>query len=202
MDHIFSLTLPRNCGHFLKENTLIRCDDHDMGMGLKRFYECLLLFMFSGIIALLYNAFSPRGIALVGEWDTARGVVSAVSRNNPVIHDIEIDSVDAARKLFDAGQSVFVDARPLEAFNDGRIKGAFSLPIGDFEDKVEPFFETHPFSTHIITYCTGRECQDSHELAQLLIEIGYSDVSVFIDGYPAWEERGYPIESGDAGDDM
>jgi len=164
-------------------------------MELKRFYECLLLLLFSGVIALLYNAFSPRGIALVGEWDTARGVVSAVARDNPVVHDIEIDSVETAKAFYDAGQSVFVDARSVDAFDDGHIKGAYSLPIGSFEEGIEPFFESHPFTTHIITYCSGRECQDSHDLAQRLMEIGYEDVSVFIDGYPVWRDNGFPIES-------
>lgn len=171
--------------------------------GCKRIFECLLLLLVSVGIALLYNAFSPNGIALVGEWDTQQGVVSAVARNNPVVHDIEIDSVDAAKEIFDAGDSVFVDARSADAFNDGHIPGAYSLPIGSFEDGIEQFYETFPFSTRIITYCTGRECQDSHELAQLLMEIGYSDVSVFIDGYPAWEETGLPIENGGGeGDDF
>lgn len=166
-----------------------------MGTGLKRFYECLMLVLFSGICALFFNTLSPNGIALVGEWDTTRGVVSAVARNNPVVHDIEIDNVELAKKMFDEGQSVFVDARSTEAFNEGHIRGAISLPIASFDDNIEYFFETHPFSTHIITYCSGRECQDSHEMAQLLMEIGYSNVSVFIDGYPAWKENGYPIEN-------
>lgn len=160
-----------------------------------------MLFLISGILALLYNAFSPNGIALVGEWDTANGVVSAVARNNPVVHDIEIGSVETAGEIFNAGTAVFVDARPADEFNDGHIQGAVSLPLASFDDEIERFFETYPFSTSIITYCSGRECQDSHELAQFLIEIGYTDVRVFIDGYPVWEEKGMPIEIADrAGD--
>lgn len=172
-----------------------------MGMGLKRFYECLLLFLFSGICALIYNAYSPNGIALVGEWDTTRGVVSAVARDNPVVHDIEIGNPQTAREIFEAGSAVFVDARSVEDFDDGHIQGAVSLPIGSFEDRIERFFETYPFSTHIITYCSGRECQDSHELAQLLIDLGYNDVRVFIDGYPVWKEKGMPIEIDGGGGD-
>jgi rhodanese-related sulfurtransferase len=166
-----------------------------MGKGLKRFCECTALFLVSGAIGLIWNAVSPGGIALVGEWDAENGVISAMAKNNPVIHDIEIDSVVIAKELFDAGQSVFLDARPADIYNDGHIKGAYSLPIGGFDDGIERFFEDHPFSVPIITYCTGRECQDSHELAQLLLEIGYSDVKVFIDGYPAWEDKGFPVEN-------
>jgi rhodanese-related sulfurtransferase len=184
------------CDGFLNENTSIQFGRRDMRIESKTVYECLLLLLVSGSIALIYNTFSPNGIALVGEWNTEQGVVSAVARNNPVVHDIEIESVEAAGEIFDSGQSVFVDARSPDAFNDGHIQGAYSLPIGSFDEMVEQFFEAYPFDTHIVTYCTGRECQDSHELAQYLMEIGYSNVSVFIDGYPAWVENGLPVENG------
>jgi 3-mercaptopyruvate sulfurtransferase SseA len=34
-------------------------------------------------------------------------------------------------------------------------------------------------------------------LAQLLMDIGYSSVNVFVDGYPLWEENGYPVGTGE-----
>jgi rhodanese-related sulfurtransferase len=191
---LFPLTPPDNYDHFFNKNTSIQYGARNMRTGMKRIYECLLMLLISGSIALIYNALSPNGIALVGQWDTEQGVISAVARNNPVVHDIEIDSVQMAKEIFDTGQSVFVDARPLDNFNEGHIQGAYPLPIGSFEDGIEQFYETYPFSTHIVTYCTGRECLDSHELAQFLMDIGYNDVRVFIDGYPAWEENGLPIE--------
>lgn len=171
-------------------------------MYLKKIYECLQILFVSGVCAFIYNAFSPNGIALVGEWDTTKGVVSAVSKSNPVIHDIEIDTVEEAKTFFDESQTLFVDARPFHAFDEGHIKGAFSLPLASFDDVIERFFESYPFSTRIVTYCSGRECQDSHELARLLMEIGYSDVLVFIDGYPLWKNNGYPVEGNDGAGDQ
>ena len=46
----------------------------------------------------------------------------------------------------------------------------------------------------MITYCSGRTCEDSHNLARLLSEVGFTDVRVFIDGFPGWEAEGYPVE--------
>ena len=39
-----------------------------------------------------------------------------------------------------------------------------------------------------------RECEDSHILAYYLLGEGYTDVRVFIDGYPGWEAENLPVE--------
>ena len=164
---------------------------------MKTCKECVLLILFSTVFALVFNAFSSKGIAIVGEWDTSKGVISAVSKEKPVVHDLEIDDIHVAKEIFDKKLAIFVDARPWEVYMEGHIKGAVALPLSSVEEMMESFLAQHPFSTPIVTYCSGRECEDSHELAQLLMDIGYSHVNVFIDGYPLWEESGYPIESGE-----
>lgn len=161
---------------------------------MKRVIEGLSIVLFSTAIALAYNYFSPKGIALIGDWDTSKGVISAGGKNSSVVHEIEIDNVTAVKEAFDSRQVLFVDARPVDLFHEGHIEGAVSLPIASFDDLIEHFYEAYPFDTHIVTYCSGRECPDSHELAQFLIQIGYTHVQVFIDGYPAWVERGFPVE--------
>ena len=40
----------------------------------------------------------------------------------------------------------------------------------------------------------ARTCEDSHNLAQLLLAFGYTEINVFIDGFPGWESEGHPIE--------
>jgi len=54
--------------------------------------------------------------------------------------------------------------------------------------------EQYPAEKAIVTYCAGRTCEDSHNLAQLLLAFGYTEINVFIDGFPGWESEGYPIE--------
>lgn len=133
-------------------------------------------------------------MALFGDWDTSKGVISAKSKEDVVVHDLEIQDAPAAKQIYDRGNAVFVDARPEKTFREGRIKGAISLPVNQFNARIERFKATYPFSTFIVTYCSGRECDDSHKLAQQLLREGYADISVFIDGYPGWKEAGYPIE--------
>jgi rhodanese-related sulfurtransferase len=145
------------------------------------------------ICAFTVNFFSPKGIALVGEWDTSKGVITAKAKDDAVIRELEIEDPGMAKALYDKGY-IFVDARSEEVYEDGHIKGSVSMPIGQFDEMIVQFIATYSFSTPIVTYCSGRECDDSHKVAQYLKLEGYSDVHVFIDGYPVWEQEGYPIE--------
>ena len=146
------------------------------------------------ITALAVNYFSPAGIALVGQWDTSQGVITANEKNDIALNDLEIGDVALAKKLYDSQKFTFVDARSAEDYDEGHIKGAVSLPVGQFDEKIEAFLEQYPPEKAIITYCSGRTCEDSHRLAQLLLAFGYTEINVFIDGYPGWKAEGYPIE--------
>jgi len=146
------------------------------------------------IAAIAVNYFSPAGIALVGQWDTAKGVITANEKNDIDLDDREISNVALAKKLYDSQEFVFVDARSRDDYDEGHISGAVSLPVGQFDEKIEAFLEQHPSENAIITYCSGRTCEDSHKLAQLLLAFGYTEINVFIDGFPGWEAEGYPIE--------
>jgi rhodanese-related sulfurtransferase len=144
--------------------------------------------------AFVFNDLSPQGIALIGNWDTSKGVVSARSKDDVVFDELEIDDVETAKQIYDRGNAVFVDARAEEMFAEGHIQGAISMPLGRFDAYIDKFKRDHPLSEFIVTYCSGRECDDSHKLAQHLLEAGYTNISIFIDGYPGWEKAGYPIE--------
>lgn len=155
----------------------------------------IIIIVISMISALGINYVSPNGIALFGEWDTSKGAVSAKSKQDlPYMNELEIKNIQTAKQIFDKGDVVFIDARVYEDYVEGHIKGAVSLPVNEFDERIHAFLEGHPFSQQIITYCSGRECEDSHYLAEKLIHMGYMETKIFIDGYPAWEKEGYPIE--------
>lgn len=164
-------------------------------MPIKDIARELFLLLFVAIAAsFLANFFSPRGIAFFGEWDTSKGVINAKARGAAVRRDIEINDVHLGKKIYDEGKTVFVDARAPDQYIAGHIKGAVLLPARQTEDFLEEFIAQYAPSTPIVTYCSGRECDDSHELARFLAEMGYTDVRVMVDGYPGWEKEGYPIE--------
>ena len=149
----------------------------------------------AAVLALVVNAFSPRGIPWQGQWDESRGVVTADQSALQPTLDFEIPDAPGARRLQASGKVTFVDSRPTADYGEGHIPGAVSLPVGEFDRRIEDFRRRFGQDAPIVTYCSGRSCQDSHILAQRLFEEGYTNVSVFIDGYPGWTAEGYPIES-------
>ena len=161
---------------------------------MKTVKEIAIMLGLSLAAAFTVNHFSPAGIELVGQWDTSQGVVTAKAKNDILIDGIEIGSVDRAKKLYDSGEYIFVDARSREDYAQGHIKGAVSLPLGQFEEKMAAFLERYPPEVSIVTYCSGRNCSDGYHLAELLLAYGYAKVSVFIDGFPGWKAEGLPIE--------
>jgi len=161
---------------------------------MKTVKEIGMILGLSLVAAFAVNYFSPAGIELVGQWDTAQGVVTAKAKNDILIDGIEIGTVDQAKKLYDSGEYIFVDARSREDYAQGHIKGAVSLPVGQFEEKMAAFLERYPPEVSIVTYCSGRNCSDSYHLAEFLLEYGYAKVSVFIDGFAGWKSEGLPIE--------
>ena len=156
--------------------------------------QIFILLGVSVILALIINYFSPVGIALIGQWDTARGVISAKAKNDVVAGKLEIEDVTRAKQIFDNGNVLFVDARTRDNYDDGHLPGAVSLPVRQFDELIDTFIDQHAIEQPIVIYCSGRTCEDSHNLAQLLMDFGYVDVKVFIDGFPGWQAEGYPIE--------
>jgi rhodanese-related sulfurtransferase len=130
----------------------------------------------------------------VGQWDTARGVITANATGEDDYHIAEIDWVPDAKKIFDNDDTLFVDARSRADYESGHIPGARSLPVVQFDEHIETFMNQYPLDQPIVTYCSGRTCEDSHQLARLLLEAGFSEVRIFIDGFPGWQAEGYPIE--------
>ena len=94
--------------------------------------QALLLLVLAISIALVVNQLSPVGIALIGQWDQDKGVISAHAKDE--IHDsrLEIDNIKIAKLSYDGGKALFVDARSNDDYNEGHIKGAISLPVGEF----------------------------------------------------------------------
>ena len=160
----------------------------------KTIREIVILVGVSVALALVVNTLSPGGIALVGQWDTAIGVITADPTGMTEAKPQEIDSVALAKEIFDKGDVLFVDARSSDNDQDGHIQGAISLPVGQFDERIESFLDRYSSDQPIVTYCSGRTCEDSHNLAQFLSDAGFTHVRIFIDGFPGWESEGHPIE--------
>ncbi|MDY6906391.1 MAG: rhodanese-like domain-containing protein [Thermodesulfobacteriota bacterium] len=148
--------------------------------------EMALLTVVAAGMALVVNSFSPNGISLKTP-PLAAGMPDQVA-GFPVV------DMQAAKELIESDTCIFVDARSCEAYTDGHLPGAVSLPVYDIENCIFDFLDTHAADITVVTYCSGIKCTDSHFLAEELAAAGYEDVRIFAQGMEAWQEERMPIE--------
>jgi len=147
--------------------------------------QMLILILAASAIGLAYNAFSPSSIPLSGGKD---GALES--------QGFRVVSLEEVRYYLDEKKAVLVDARTPEEYSLGHIEGALNISVEAFEDDLKSKTSTLKGVGIIITYCGGGSCGTSEEVAQRLLDKGYSNVAVFTDGLPGWMKAKLPVKSG------
>jgi rhodanese-related sulfurtransferase len=141
------------------------------------------------VLGLTVNQLRPGKLALVADW-SPRAQLTLASDDSLAI------SLDEAEAMFLAQFAVFLDARSREQYSEGHIKGAYSLPWEEFERSTGEVPAGIPPETTVITYCDGESCNLSKELAFALLERGYVNIRVLVNGWSLWKDRKLPVEPG------
>ncbi len=82
-----------------------------------------------------------------------------------------------------------VDSRPTrKKYDIGHVPGAINIPNTFFDKQVDKLPEDK--SQALIFYCGGLKCPLSHKSAYKAEALGYTNVMVFADGFPAWKSKG------------
>ena len=148
--------------------------------------RAILLVTVSVVMGLLHNfVFSREGIGLT------QSPLQAVSG----LDEARFIQVDEAKAKWDQ-DVLFVDARAEEFYTyEGHIQGALSLPYVDFE-RIYPAIENElrPTDQEVVCYCSGFGCEESAELAKLLMARGFDRVFIYEGGWPEWLEAGLPVK--------
>ncbi|MFQ3574027.1 MAG: rhodanese-like domain-containing protein [Thermodesulfovibrionales bacterium] len=97
--------------------------------------------------------------------------------------------IDANRKDF-----ALIDTRTKEEFEEAHIITAINIPEKSFE-KLAPSMLSDK-SKLLIFYCSGVKCGKSKRTAKIAEKMGYSNLAIYNEGYPVWEERGFKIVPG------
>jgi rhodanese-related sulfurtransferase len=100
-----------------------------------------------------------------------------------------------AKSDADLRNFLLVDSRNPEEYREAHIPGAVNIP----QKKMEVFWGLFPADkgAQIIFYCNGVKCGKSKKAAQRATDLGYTNVWVFAEGMPVWEEMGYSFYRGE-----
>jgi rhodanese-related sulfurtransferase len=95
-------------------------------------------------------------------------------------------SADWVKKQIDKKTNmVLIDSRPKrKKYDKGHVPTALSIPDSQFA-KLQDQLPADK-STPLVFYCGGLKCRLSHKSAKKAINLGYTKVKVFAEGYPAW----------------
>jgi sulfur-carrier protein adenylyltransferase/sulfurtransferase len=101
----------------------------------------------------------------------------------------ELSPAEVKQKLDRGEKPLLLDVREKEEYRDGHLEGAFSLPRGFLEIRVEEAVPDR--STPIVAYCAGGT--RSLIAARTLREMGYENVVSMSGGFTGWKNAGLPF---------
>ncbi len=111
----------------------------------------------------------------------------------PAFAFAEIKNEDVAKvdELIKSGKYTVIDVRTKEEYDAGHIKGALNFDYynDDFEEKIESQLKDK--NKPYILYC--RSGMRSLYSAQILEDLGYTDVTNMKGGFLAWQSAGKPV---------
>jgi rhodanese-related sulfurtransferase len=146
--------------------------------------QIIIISAISIILGFISNVINPNKIEWTGE------IINVVETGSKIL------SLKETQNYFKTKKAIFIDARPLGAFNKGHIPGAINLPIDLFEQYYPDVDNEIDENDSLIIYCTSLDCHFSASLAEILTEYGYKKIMLFEGGIVTWEEVGLPIEKG------
>ena len=94
-----------------------------------------------------------------------------------------------ALELYEQGV-VFIDVRPIWAFNLGHIRGAVGLELKTQFSK-ESLAEHAKKDQPVVFYCTHSGCKRPAISSAKALMWGYSEVYYFVNGWTEWSGNGY-----------
>lgn len=119
--------------------------------------------------------------------------VSAFAAESPAhVDGATTVTADEAYELFEQNV-VFVDVRKPSDYDSGRIPGAVHLDVKTAFTR-ESLAEVVQPSDPVVIYCNGFSCMRSSKATAMAVEWGFSNVKYLREGFPSWDEAGFPVE--------
>ncbi|CAN5353234.1 hypothetical protein BH09SUM1_BH09SUM1_25120 [soil metagenome] len=106
-------------------------------------------------------------------------------------------TVQALRERYDQGTANIIDARPIDQYREGHIPGAYHLDPAAFRAGRPELVDMLPTDLPIVIYCSGGDCDASHQVQKFLKSYGFTKLEVFDGGFPEWQSGDNPVETGE-----
>ncbi len=143
-------------------------------------FQAAALAAVSVAVGLAVNATAPEPLSLVRQ--------PALDENEPwpVVGGAEV------LEHVNMGSAILIDARPVQDYERGAILGAINLPYNEFDAYFVDLSEVLPKEELYIVYCSGGNCDDSHEVLTQLEGFGFENLMLYKLGWEEWYKNGYP----------
>jgi rhodanese-related sulfurtransferase len=158
---------------------------------LQAVLQCGALFALAVFFGFSFNQFRDSRLPLFEDWSMEARLIT------PSGERLDISLIEA-KNLFFQQAAIMIDARPNDDYEKGHIKGSRSLPWHEVDRKLMEVTKDIPVDTPIITYCDGETCELSHNLANFLIDLGYNNVRILVNGWTKWQNADLPIDKEDS----
>ncbi|VGO21410.1 rhodanese-like domain-containing protein [Pontiella sulfatireligans] len=146
-----------------------------------------IILLVSGVLAVVANSVHPRKIPWVQDW--SRHVEAKATKQK-----IKVIPLSVALEKFQTLESIFIDARSAEEFEQGHIPRAASIPFESLDEYFPILGGLIDSGRELILYCKTRECDDALMLAIELQKMGASNLVLYVDGFELWEKHGGEVE--------
>lgn len=96
------------------------------------------------------------------------------------------------KKLSAGDDFMIVEALGPMYFEDAHLPGALNLPHDRIDELAAEVLPDK--SAFVVVYCSNTACQKSTVAGHRLVELGYTNVHVYVEGKQDWIEAGLPVE--------
>jgi len=101
-----------------------------------------------------------------------------------------------AYQIWQEKKALFVDARKAEEFQELHVRGAVNAPPERWAELSSSELMKMDKKRELVVYCSQESCDDALKLSKKLKMAGFSRVMAFTGGFRAWDEAGYPADTG------
>ena len=158
---------------------------------LQSVWQCGAIFILAVFLGFSINQFRDSRLPLFDDGSMEARLIA------PSGVRLDISLIEA-KNLFLQKAAVIIDARPNDDYEKGHIRGARSLPWHEVDQTFMEVTKDISVDTPIITYCDGETCELSHHLANFLLDLGFTNVRILVNGWTKWQNANLPIEKEDA----